>query len=44
MWVRGLVAGSGRRGRWVVQVEYYVSGEGTYGETYLADRERMRAY
>lgn len=29
-------------GRWVVQVEYHVQGEGTHDEMYLADPERMR--
>lgn len=33
-----------RFGRWVVQVEYGVRGEGTHGEMYLADAERMRAF
>lgn len=31
-----------RPGRWVLQLEYHVSGEGTSTGTYLADREKMR--
>ena len=33
-----------RHGRWVIQVKYHVRGEGTFGEMYLADPERMRAF
>lgn len=31
-----------RAGRWVVQLEYHVSGEGTFTGMYLADPQRMR--